>query len=201
MKTFYSKYSFAMVKMFINQCVIGLFGNVLALFTSSIKSVPVTIAIGAFAILFYFFLVYTMIWEIGSKDSIPIDAGRTKYNPLTGLWIAIGAALPNLILATVHALSFPFAQSSKLLSGVCAISRIVMLFINGMYTGIMSVIKIGTVPLNNLWWAYFVIALPIMVVAATAYILGRKNIHFTKVMLPVTPEELEIKREKKMNKK
>ena len=123
MKTFYNKYSFAMVKMFINQCVIGLFGNVLALFTSSIKSVPVTIAIGASAILFYFFLVYTMIWEIGSKDSIPIDAGRTKYNPLTGLWIAIGAALPNLILATVHALSFPFAQSSKLLSGVCAISR------------------------------------------------------------------------------
>ena len=190
-----------MVKMFVNQCVIGLFGNVLALMTSMMKSTPVTIAIGAFAILFYFFLVYMLIWEIGSKDGIPIDAGRMKYNPLTGLCIAIGAAVPNLILATLHALCTPFAMSSKLLSGVCAISRIVMLFINGMYTGIMSIIKIGDSPLNNFWWAYFIIALPIMIVATVAYILGRKNIHFTKVLLPMTPEELEIKREKKRNKK
>ena len=201
MKAFFDKYSFAMVKMFVNQCVVGLFGNVLALFTSSIKSTPVTIAIGAFAILFYFFLIYMLIWEIGSKDSISIDAGRTKYLPLTGLYIAIGAAIPNLVLATAHAICFPFANTNQLLSGICAVSRIVMLFVEGMYTGIMSVIKIGGVPLNNIWWAYFIITVPIMIVSTVAYILGRKNVHFTKILLPMTPEELEIKREKKMNKK
>lgn len=76
-----------------------------------------------------------------------------------------------------------------------------MLFVEGMYTGIMSVIKIGGVPLNNIWWAYFIITVPIMIVSTVAYILGRKNVHFTKILLPMTPEELEIKREKKMNKK
>ena len=201
MKAFFNKYSFAMVKMFVNQCVVGLFGNVLALFTSSIKSTPVTIAIGAFSILFYFFLIYMLIWEVGSKDSISIDGGRMKYNPLTGLYIALGAAIPNLILAAAHAICFPFANTNEILSGICAISRIVMLFVSGMYTGIMSVIKIGGVPLNNVWWAYFVITAPIMIVSAVAYVLGRKNIHFTKVLLPMTPEELEIKREKKMKKK
>ena len=201
MKAFFNKYSFSMVKMFINQCVIGLFGNILALFTSSIKSTPITIAIGLFAILFYFFLIYMLIWEIGSKDSIPIEAGRMKYNPLTGLYIAIGAAIPNLVFATAHAVCFPFANSNELLSGICAISRIVMLFVEGMYTGIMSVISIGGAPLNNFWWAYFIITLPVIPVAAVAYVLGKKNIHFTKLLLPLTPEELEIKREKKMKNK
>jgi hypothetical protein len=39
-----------------------------------------------------------------------------------------------------------------------------------------------------------------MAVAALAYILGTKNLHFTKILLPVTPEEQEIKREKKLKK-
>lgn len=189
-----------MVKMFIHQCVIGLFGNILALFSASVKSVPVTIAVGVFGILFYFFLIYMLIWDVGSRDSNSIDAGRSEYLPFAGLFIAIGAAIPNLFLALLHALCFPFAASNEFLSGVCAISRIVMLFINGMYTGLMSTIKIGGMAINNFWWTYFIIALPIMAVSTLAYILGTKNMHFTKILLPVTPEEQEIKREKKIKK-
>lgn len=201
MKSFFNKYSFIMVKMFVHQCVIGLFGNVLALFTASVNSTPLTIAIGLFSILFYFFLIYMLIWEVGSKDSTTINSGRTRYLPTTGMFIALGAAIPNLFLALLHSVCLPFANSSEILSGFCGISRIVMLFIEGMFTGIMSVIKIGGVAINNYWWTYFIIALPVIPVAATAYILGVKNIHFTKVLLPMTPEEQEIKREKKKNKK
>ena len=200
MKSFFNKYSYIMVKMFIHQCVIGLFGNILALFSASVKSVPVTIAVGVFGILFYFFLIYMLIWDVGSRDSNSIDAGRSEYLPFAGLFIAIGAAIPNLFLALLHALCFPFAASNEFLSGVCAISRIVMLFINGMYTGLMSTIKIGGMAINNFWWTYFIIALPIMAVSTLAYILGTKNMHFTKILLPVTPEEQEIKREKKIKK-
>ena len=199
MKDFFSKYSFGMVKLFVNQCVIGLFGNVLAL--TFVKSTLLTVIISILSMIFYFFLNYMLVWEFGSRDNPAIEAGRMKYRPLTGLYMAIGAAIPNLIIATIHALCSPFAMSDKLLSGICAISRIVMLFIEGMYTGVMSAIKIGDIPLNNFWWAYFVITVPAMLVAAVAYILGSKNIHFTKVLLPMTPEELEIKREKKMKKK
>lgn len=198
MKAFFNKYSFAMVKMFVNQCVIGLFGNVLAL--AFVKSTALTIVISILSMIFYFFLNYMLIWEVGSKDSIQIDAGRMKYRPLTGFYIALGAAIPNLLIATVHALCLPFAMSNKLLSGICAISRIIMLFIEGMYTGIMSAVKIGEAALNNFWWVYFIITIPAMIASAAAYLMGRKNIHFTKVLLPMTPEELEIKREKKKNK-
>ena len=75
-----------------------------------------------------------------------------------------------------------------------------MLFLEGMYTGILSVINIGDAKITDFWWIYFVITLPIMGVTALAYILGKKNIHFTKVLLPMTPEELEIKRENQKKK-
>lgn len=201
LKNIFKKYSFGMVKLFVTQCVIGLFGNILALFSASVKSTPVTVAISIFSMLFYFFLVYITVWEFGSKDIPAIEAGRTKRSDLTGLWIGLGANLPNIALATLHAICLPFANSSKLLSGVCGISRIATLFVHGMYTSIMSVIKIGDSALNTQWWAYFVICIPAIAVATVAYSLGSRDIHFTKLLLPMTPEELEIKREKKAKRK
>ena len=201
MKNIYKKYSFAMVKLFVTQCVIGLFGNILALFSVSIKSTPTTIALSIFSILFYFFLVYITVWEIGSKELPAIEAGRMKRSDLTGLWIGLGAGIPNLALALIHAVCLPFANSSRILSGVCGISRVATLFIHGMYTSIMSIIKIGDTALNTQWWAYFIICIPAILVAWGSYSLGSRDIHFTKLLLPVTPEELEIKREKRANRK
>ena len=201
MKKFFDKYSFGMVKMFVNQCVIGLFGNVLALCTAFIDSTPLTIGISIFSMLFYFFLIYMVAWEFGSKDMPAIEANRMKYVPLTGLFMALGANIPNFLLATIHAACLPFAQTNELLSGICGISRVIALFIDGMYTGIMSVIMIGENAMNTQWWAYYVIIIPSLIVSAVAYVLGSKDIHFTKLLLPLTPEEMEIKREKKMKKK
>ena len=201
MKNTFKKYSFIMVRLFVTQCVIGLFGNVLALFSASVKSTPVTIALSVFSMLFYFFLVYTTVWEVGSKEIPAIEAGRTKRSNLTGLWLGIGANIPNLVLATIHVMCLPFANSSKLLSGICGISRIITLFIHGAYTSILSVIKVGESALNTQWWSYFVICIPAILVSIAAYSLGSRDIHFTKLLLPMTPEELEIKREKKAKRK
>ena len=189
-----------MVKLFVTQCVIGLFGNILALFSASMNSMPITIAASVFSILFYYFLVYITVWEIGSKDLPAIEAGRTKRSDLTGLWIGLGAGIPNIALAIIHALCLPFANSSKLLSGICGVSRIATLFIHGMYTSVMSIIKIGDNALNTQWWTYFVICIPAILVAWGSYSLGCRDIHFTKLLLPMTPEEIEIKREKRAKK-
>ena len=201
MKNFFKKYSFGMVKLFVTQCVIGLFGNVLALFSASIKSTPVTIAISIFSMLFYFFLIYITVWEIGSKDIPAIEGGRLKRSDLTGFYIALGANIPNFAIAVIHVICLPFANTNELLSGICGISRIVSLFINGMYTGILSVIKIGGDAINTQWWAYFIITIPSLIVATAAYSTGCRDIHFTKLLVPLTPEEMEIKREAKNKRK
>ena len=201
MKNFYKKYSFAMVKLFVTQCVIGLFGNMLALFSASVQSVAVTVAAGIFSMLFYYFLIYITVWEIGSKDVPAIEGGRLKRSNMTGFYIALGASVPNLALALIHALSLPFANSSELISGICGISRIATLFVHGMYTAIMSVIKIGGSAINTQWWAYFAIIIPSLIASTLAYGLGSREIHFTKLLLPMTPEEMEIKRENKNKQK
>ena len=86
LKNFYKKYSFAMVKLFVTQCVIGLFGNMLALFSASVQSVAVTVAAGIFSMLFYYFLIYITVWEIGSKDVPAIEGGRLKRSNMTGFY-------------------------------------------------------------------------------------------------------------------
>ena len=74
MKTFFKKYSFGMVKLFITQCVLGLFGFVLALTALQADSLAVTVGIIALSIGFYLFLIYVTTWGFGSKD-MPAFAG------------------------------------------------------------------------------------------------------------------------------
>ena len=112
MKNFFSKYSYAMVKMFVTQFAIGLFGAVLSFAASSVGGNESTtlsgtertllIVVSSFAILFYLFLIYTSIWEIGAKDKISADVGKLKIKPWLGLVISLLANLPNFIVATVY---------------------------------------------------------------------------------------------------
>lgn len=200
MKNFLKKYSYLMVKIFIAQCVIGLFGNVLALAGVKSESNALTIAISVFAIIFYLFLVYLFAWEAGNKDKAAIDGERLKYSPLTGLYIAIGANVPNYLLTLIYAMLLPVASKVEgTASAICGISKIFLLFFNGMYTGIMSAISFGGNAMHTFWLSYLIITVPALLITALAYIMGVKEIYLTKAMVPVNPEELEIKRDKKNN--
>lgn len=187
-----------MVKLFITQCVIGLFGNIIALAGVKAESNALTLATSIFSILFYVFLIYTSVWEIGSQDKPAIDGGREKLSPLTGLFISLGAHIPTFLFSVVYIALFPIATKAEgVASTVCGLSKVFLSFINGMYTGIMSVITIGGSPLHSYWFSYIIAAIPAILVTMLAYINGARDIHFTKLLLPVTPEEEELKREKK----
>ena len=197
MKSFFKKHSYSMVKLFITQLVIGLFGNIIALAGVKSESKTFTLITSIFAILFYAFLVYTYVWEIGSRDKPAIDAGREKLSGFTGLFIGLGAHIPGYILALVYAVLLPTASTVEgTVSSICGLSKIVLLFVNGMYTGLMSVIELAGQPLHNHWFSYFIITIPALLVSLIGYLNGAKDIHFTKLLLPVTPEEQEMKREK-----
>ncbi len=202
LKQFFKRYSYRMVKLFITQCVLGLFGSVLALAGAKSESNALTITISIFAVLFYLFLYYESAWKIGVEDKPAIDGGRLKGSALTGLYIGLGANIPTFLLALIHAVLYPIATTQEgFFSNVCGVSRILLLFFNGMYVGLMSVIEIGGVIINTHWATYFVITLPAILVCVLAYFAGTKEFHMTKLLLPVTPEEAEVKREKKNSKK
>ena len=62
------------VKLFINQIGISIFAMFLYTaasaveFADSSKALAIKMAISVFSILFYFFLIYNVTWEIGAKD-------------------------------------------------------------------------------------------------------------------------------------
>jgi len=184
MKGFFSKYSYNMVKMFITQFAVGLFGAVLALATST-HNVLIWVA-GIGSILFYLFLIYVSAWEIGAKDRISIDLGKAKKRPWIGFLISLFANLPNIVVALIYALCWFIGKGEAgILTNIAAFMRVVTLFIEGMYYGLMTALNIGV---NNFWWAYFVMAIPAILVCGVAYILGTMNAKATKMMDPVYPE-------------
>lgn len=200
MKQFLSKYSYKMVGVFVSQFAISIFGNVLAL--TFAKNTAATVVISIFAILFNLFLIYTSIWDVGAKDKPAIDAGRSELKASTGLFIALGAYIPSFILTAVYALLLPTATTVEgTAAAICAYVKLALFLFNGAYTGIMSAIEIGGQLINNYWWTYFIISIPTIATCTLAYVLGARGIHFTKIMLPLTPEEQEIKREKKLERK
>ncbi len=199
MKKFFQKYSYRMVKLFITQCVISLFGNVLALASISANSNGLILATGVFSILFYLFLVYMEAWNTGSADKPAIDGGRAKLSVFTGALIALCASIPNSIFASIYlGLKGMAGVVEGAISTICGVSLSIFAFINGTYMGIMSEgIFAEGFALNNYGIVFFLINVPAIVTTMLGYIAGTKDFHLTRALLPMNAEEEEIKRDKK----
>jgi hypothetical protein len=73
--------------------------------------------VSAFCILFYFFLLYTMCWEIGAKDKLRVEGGRMDPAPFKCVWLSLAANSINLLgalIALISKLCLPFVQDLTL---------------------------------------------------------------------------------------
>ena len=137
MKSFLKEYSYSMVKLFLNQIAITLFATMVSIATFSDRKI--LLAISIFSILFFLYLNYTTLWEIGSKDQIRVEGGRLKSNSTRGLWMSFGANIPNILLALLTGIgaiiNTAFSQSMSMICDI--ISR----FLNNMYFGTMNFLE------------------------------------------------------------
>ncbi len=179
MKQFFRERSYDSAKLLLTQIAISAFGFVLTLACGSIDNDALRTGCSVFSILFYLFLVYTAIWDIGAKDAVSVEYGHREYRPLTGLWIALLANAINYILAIGVLLGSVLAES-ELFGSIGGVSKVVALFAQGMYTGVLA-IQVGMVHLNAYVLSYFIIPLPAILTAALAYFLGLKNKRFTRL--------------------
>ncbi len=171
MLNFFKKRSYEIVKILIDQIAIALFGISLAFATSDIPALSIVTSI--FSILFFLFLIYIMMWDIGYKDSGAIERGNEKISRLTGLYMALVANIPNFILAIFITLgnflpNIPFFSSA---GGICA--TIALLF-EGMYMGLLRAIEINNTPLFSYWFVWFIVTIPLIATATIAYYAGSK---------------------------
>ena len=171
MKGFFRQYSYSIIKMFVNQFAIAIFGAVLTLATAATHNSTLIVGVSLFSVAFYLFLIYTMTWEIGAKDRISVDYGRKPYRPHTGLWLSLLANIPNLLIATLFAISQPFATTQEWAGNLHAVLLAITIFVEGMYYGIIS-------RLGHVWWMYFLVVIPALLSAWFSYYMGFKNKRF-----------------------
>ena len=180
MKSFLKEHSYNAMIVFVNQFAIAIFGLVLCLATAMAENTTLQLITSIGAIVFYLFLVYFKLWEIGSKDSVSVEYGKKDKRSLTGLYIGLVANVPNFLLALLFTLGTPFMSDYGWAGSLCAVTKVIMLILEGMYTGILSYFQIGGMPLNSYWWAYFLITVPALLTTMIAYLMGLHNIKMTK---------------------
>ena len=176
MKSFFKQYSYSMIKMFVNQFAISIFGSVLSLATSAAQNRVLSMVVSAFAIAFYLFLIYTMTWEIGAKDRISVDVGKKPYRPHTGVLISLVANIPNFLIAIIFTCVFPFKGTVELAGSIASAVMVFAMFLEGMFCGLALEISIpGGDILWHYWWTFFLIIIPALVTSWIAYFAGFKN--------------------------
>lgn len=177
MKSFFRQYSYSIIKMFVNQFAISIFGIVLAMATLAANNTVLTWIVSIFSIVFYLFLIYTMTWEIGAKDRISVDVGKMVYKPFIGFWMALVANIPNLLIALCYSIASPFLDTYRWAQNLNAVTNLLSALLEGMYRGLLSVIVLPNQQkaLFHFWWTYFLIVIPALVTSLVAYIAGFKN--------------------------
>ena len=169
MKRFFAEHSYNMVKMFLNQFAIAIFGFSLALALVKAQNAALRNAASVGAILFYLFLLYTMTWEIGFRDRVSVEQEKKTKNNFRGALISLFANLPNFILAIFIMLAS--LLNSPVLSNIGAWCSTLAVFFEGMYTGLL-VNPVAGAPLNSYWFVYFLLPIPAIVTCGIAYNMG-----------------------------
>ena len=169
MLLFLKKHSYDIVKMLINQLAISIFGNALALATGETQQ-GLRIATSVFSVLFYLFLIYVMMWDLGAKDGHHLEKKERGHTRLAGLYIGICASTLNFLFAIFIMLGTLIPA----MGNIGGVAKLLALLFEGMYTGLLA-ITVGGTPLNNFWWLYFLLPLPLILTATVSYLAGVKE--------------------------
>lgn len=201
MKAFFERYSYESVRLALNQIAISMFGFALAMTAGKAESDALLLWSSIGSIVFYLALTYGTAHKTGSGDRLSIQYGKIPFRPYLGLVLSLIANSVNLLLAVLITVG-QLAEIGELES----ISRLIALLIQGMYQGVLATVSVGGVTLNGIWWSYFVITLPAMLVATLGYIAGAKDFHITKMGIPDLPEsdrpsKQELREQRELEKK
>ena len=201
MKAFFERYSYESVRLLLNQIAISMFGFALAMSAVKANSDALLLWSSIGAIVFYLALTYGTAHKTGSQDRLAIEYGKIPFKPLRGLTVALLANSVNLLLAVLITLG-----SLCGIPSLESVANAIALLSQGMYQGLLAVIFVGDQPLNEMWWAYFLITIPAMLVATVGYVAGTKDFHITNMGIPELPESdrpsrKELKEQRELEKK
>ena len=178
---FFKENSTAISKLFVYQFALTVFGLLLYTVSQYSENPAIVAGISAFSVLFYLFIIYTNIWDIGARDKIRIEGKRLQPRPLHGLWMCIYANIPNFLFAvcsTVGYLGINRAvtdadgkfTSPEWAVNLHGITHIIGSYLNGTYLGLTETANIYLYP-----YTLFLITLPSIAACALGYYFGTKE--------------------------
>ncbi len=167
MFSFYKNNSDSIVKLFVNQLGMTIFGHLL--FAATFKT-DLRIATGFLSALFYLYLVYCTGWDAGAKDKIKVDGGRTEKCSHKGFLLGLAANGLYILLSIVNLL-FYFLGFWEWTSGISATAYTVSTLLNGMYA---SFFTLPQTPLFK-FLALSAFVFPAILVTGLSYYSGSKN--------------------------
>lgn len=91
------------IRLYVNHIGITIFAmfTITAFGAINSESDALGILASALSMLFYYVLIYFVVWEIGGKDRIRIDAGRMEKKPAKGLLLGLCGNIPHIIISLV----------------------------------------------------------------------------------------------------
>lgn len=169
MFNFFKENKSLILKCFLNQIGMTVFGLIVLITSSMINSVLFHV-LGVVAILTYLFLLYTILWEKGAEDKIRIEAGRIKENKLYGLFISLWANCINILFAFIIVItSFFVTEYDSFINNFNGVFTILFRFLNAMFLSLTSSVEKTTS------FIYILVLLLPVVVCWISYILGIKG--------------------------
>jgi len=172
MKNFWSENCYNIIKIFLNQIALSMLGFVMAMATQNAHMV-LRVLVGIFCVVFYLWILYVMMYEMGQKDGIKVQSGRLHYSKNKGFWIAFWANVPNIIVGILTFVGGFFFEmigvtvnswAAKLYFVANAIGKV----IEAVYLPIISAV------LNNEYWPLLITPILPIIVCTVAYRLGVK---------------------------
>lgn len=168
---------YILVKMTLNQFGAAFLGLMLSLSTSRGLGEPnwiLVLAGSTLAILLYMYLQYTVMWDLGARDIIRIEAKRAEYRPLLGLGMTALANIPNALVALGVVIGSVFGSENGLCQfewagSIGVVCRAIGAFWEAMFNGFVMRFS----PHNPIIWVLMLI--PPLVAGGLGYYAGMKG--------------------------
>lgn len=182
--TFIKENSYIILKEIANQIGMIMFGLVLSMGASMGGNDTLLLLSGIASALFYWFLLYTLAWDYGSKEKVRVDSNRLPYVPYKGLLFSLAANAINILIGVLIAI-FWFASGPS--GEGTASCMMIGGFLNSMYAGITSGANalastaagvenlLISSPLNPI--LYLIYPLPALGICTLGYYLGVHDRH------------------------
>lgn len=178
------KHSYDIVRLFLNQIAMAFFGLVLFFATGMANDGEVgvfSLVASIFSILFYLFILYATLNEMGMKDQIRVESGAIRKDAHHGLKLILLSQIPNFLFLLLMGIGWVLAYLFGLHTvglNLYTVAQLVLHFLHAMYNGLIQFFIPAASTQSEtlvLLLVYLLTPIPQILVAWGSYALGMKR--------------------------